>query len=277
MELVEAWLHLQFPEATVEFLNLGLPSETASGLSEPGHAGGSFPRPDVHERLARVIEKTRPDVLLACYGMNDGIYYPFSEERFDKFQKGIRKLHDQAAHAGIPVIHITPPVFDPVPLGGNTLPAGREAYPSPFEGYNGVLDRYSEWLVAQRGQGWEVIDTHGPMNQFLAAKRQADPKFLLAGDGVHANAQGHWIIAREVLRYLGAPDTLLDADSPDRLIQSFPRGTEVLALVQQRQGALKDAWLTAVGHQRPGMNAGKPLPQAEQEAAALSARLTPSR
>src|SRR2546425_2764856 len=42
----------------IEFLNLGLPSETVSGLSEEGHAGGQFPRPDLLERLARVLARS---------------------------------------------------------------------------------------------------------------------------------------------------------------------------------------------------------------------------
>ena len=166
------YLRAMFPAATVELLNLGLPSETVSGLSEPGHAGGSFPRPDLHERLARVLEKARPDLLVACYGMNDGIYYPFGEERFQKFQNGIKKLRERAAASGAEVIHLTPPSFDSVPLKGRTLPAGLAEYPSPFEGYNQVLDRYSEWLLAQRAKGWEVVDIHGPMNRFLAERRR---------------------------------------------------------------------------------------------------------
>jgi lysophospholipase L1-like esterase len=273
VEFVEAWLHLQYPDARLEILNLGLPSETVSGLSEPGHAGGSFPRPGVLERLGRVLEKAKPDLIVACYGMNDGIYYPLGDERFQKFQGGIRQLRDRAAKAGVRVIHVTPPVFDPLPLAGRTLPAGREAYPSPYEGYNTVLDRYSEWLLSQRAQGWDVISAHEPMNQYLAAKRRTDPQFILAGDGVHANPQGHWIIAREVLRHLGSPDASLNTDSPDAFFAADPRGTEVLALVRQRQGVLKDAWLTAVGHQRPGMNPGKPLAEAQREAEALTAKL----
>ena len=36
-----------------DILDLGLSSETVSGLSEPGHAGGAFPRPCLKERLER--------------------------------------------------------------------------------------------------------------------------------------------------------------------------------------------------------------------------------
>jgi len=53
VESVEAYFVTRFPEREIEFLNLGLPSETLSGLSETGHAGGAFPRPDLHERLGR--------------------------------------------------------------------------------------------------------------------------------------------------------------------------------------------------------------------------------
>src|SRR4051794_27319162 len=86
IEFLEAYLRLKVPALACEFLNLGLPSETSSGLSEPGHAGGTFPRPDVHERLDRILEQTKPDLVVACYGMNDGIYHPFSEDRFRKYQ-----------------------------------------------------------------------------------------------------------------------------------------------------------------------------------------------
>lgn len=275
VEWVETWLHLQFPEVQIEVLNLGLPSETASGLSEPGHAGGAFPRPGVHERLARVLEKTRPDLIVACYGMNDGIYFPFSEERFKAFREGITRLRETAAHQGVRVIHLTPPVFDPIPLTGRTLPAGLDAYPSPYVGYNEVLDRYSEWLLSRQVAGWEVVDVHGPMNRFLAEQRKINPKFELANDGVHANSQGHWLIARELLRELGASGSIVNSDDPAALLQSDPRAPEVLALVQKRQRLLKDPWLTAAGHQRPGMGSGIPLPDAERQAAEIARQLVP--
>ena len=111
------------------------------------------------------------------------------------------------------------------------------------------------------------------MSRFVAERRRLDPKFQLAGDGVHVNTQGHWLIAREFLRHLGAPDEIVSADNAEALIKSNPRGAEILKLVQQRQRLLKDAWLTHVGHVRPGMNKGKPLPEAEREAAALTSQI----
>jgi lysophospholipase L1-like esterase len=264
VEFVEAWIRMRFPSAGIDIVNLGLPSETVSGLSEAGHAGGAFPRPDVHERLDRALAKIKPDLVVVCYGMNDGIYFPFGEERFRKFQEGMIRLRAKATAAGAKVIHVTPPVFDPTPLKGRTLPAGLDAYPSPFGGYNTVLDRYSDWLTAQRAQGWEVVDVHGPMNGFLATKRRDDPAFILSGDGVHPNSQGHWLMARELLRHLGVADDIVSAETVQALVKSHPRGDDVLKRVQQRQRTLKDAWLTDVGHLRPGMRKGDPLADAER-------------
>ncbi len=269
VEMVEAWLRLRFPTAEFELINLGLPSETVSGLSEDGHAGGAFPRPDLHERLDPALAQVKPDLVVACYGMNDGIYFPFGEERAEKFRAGMKRLHKKVEAAGAKIVHITPPIFDPLPLKGRTLPAGLTAYPSPFEGYDEVLARYSAWLLSQRAASWEVVDVHGPMSRFLEEQRTSTPQFTVSGDGIHPNRQGHWLIARELLRYLGAPADLLAAPSSVPLFQSFPNGPEVLKLVELRQRLLKDAWLTQVGHKRPGMAKGKPVAEAEGEAAGL--------
>jgi lysophospholipase L1-like esterase len=126
---IEAYLRVQYPGRQLEFINVGLSSETVSGLSEPGHAGGSFPRPDLHERLARVLKQTKPDLVFACYGMNDGIYMPFDNERFQKFKDGINWLHDEVVKTGARLIHLTPPYYDEV--------RGKSV------GYAAVLDRYS--------------------------------------------------------------------------------------------------------------------------------------
>src|SRR5262249_42508903 len=112
----EACLLTRFPEREFDLIDVGLPSETGSGLSEPGHAGRKFPRPDLHERLDRVLQKLKPDLIMACYGMNDGIYYPFGDERFAAFTNGIYRLREKVLATGGQIIHLTPPVFDPVPL-----------------------------------------------------------------------------------------------------------------------------------------------------------------
>src|SRR3954466_4845697 len=80
--IVDYYLERLHPDKDFDVLGLGLASETLSGLSEEGHAGGKFPRPCLAERLGRVLEKAKPDVVFACYGMNDGIYQPLDRDRF---------------------------------------------------------------------------------------------------------------------------------------------------------------------------------------------------
>ena len=252
-----------------ELLPLGLSSETVSGLSEPGHADGKFPRPDLHERLDRVLAKTRPDLVVACYGMNDGIYFPLKDERFQAFTTGMQKLREKARAAGAEVVHLTPPVFDPVPIKERVLPAGLDAYPKPFEGYNRVLDRYSDWLLSQRAKGWKVIDIHGPINEALRQRRQVDPTFFFSKDGVHPNAEGHWVMTQQILKAWGVESkiTLDDLTKPEGNLNALYK------LVSERQRVLKAAWLSECGHKRPGVAAGLPIDQAQAKAAEISKKI----
>lgn len=258
VDFVETYLAAQFPQRQVELLNLGLPSETVSGLSEEGHAGGQFPRPDLHERLARVLDQTKPDLVLACYGMNDGIYLPFSEERFQKFKDGIIWLRDQVTKSGAKLILATPPVFDEL-KGGHP-------------GYGQVLDRYSDWLISQRGAGWSVVDVHGPMSQYLLEQRRRDPNFALAGDGVHPGETGHWLMAQQILLFLGAKE-LAGVAQPQQFRSGIAQGDALLKLIRQRQRLLRDAWLTDTGHKRPGLGQGLPLVEAVAKAAEINIQI----
>ena len=258
VEFVEAYFRSRNPTRAVEFLDIGLPSETVSGLSEDGHAGGKFPRPDVHERLERVLSKSKPDLVVACYGMNCGIYLPFAEERLAKYRDGLERLRKACAAHGAKVLHVTPPTFDEV-KGGHP-------------GYGATLDRYSEWLLGQRKVGWDVVDLHAPMNRYLADQRARDPKFFLAGDGVHCNETGHWLMAKQVLLHLGAKD-LADVADAKAMLAGHPNGDALLKLIQQRQRMLKDAWLTDTKHIRPGMKTGLPLDEAQAKAAELERKI----
>jgi lysophospholipase L1-like esterase len=274
VEYLEAYLRISDPAFRCEFLDLGLPSETVSGLSEPGHAGGAFPRPDLHERLERVLERTRPDLIVACYGMNDGIYHPASPARFEKYRDGMRRLRERAAAVGARVLHVTPPVFDPVPIRSKTLPPGLAEYRQPYEGYDEVLEQYSGWLLEQKAGGWDVVDVHGPMKRYLTEARRRDPGYRLADDGVHINDTGHWLIAREILRHWGVRDRrVIEAVGAEKVLEGDPHGLAVLKLVREKQRLLKDAWLTSTGHKRPGMKPGLPLEEAQRQARGLDDRI----
>ncbi len=254
VEFIEAYFATRFPARPIEIINVGLPSETVSGLSEEGHAGGKFPRPDLHERLARVLEKTKPDTVIGCYGMNDGIYLPFAPDRFAAFTNGLMRLRERVMAAGAKIIHVTPPVFDEARGKG--------------PGYANTLDRYADWMLGQRAAGWDVADLHDPLKRALEEGRKADAKFALANDGVHPGEAGHWLMAKAILEHLGAKD-LANTSTGPAMAGAHPNGAAILKLVQQRQPLMKDAWLTETGHQRPGISKGLPLVEAQAKAADL--------
>lgn len=262
--LIELQCRLHGISPLPDMVNVGLASETCSGLSEPDHP---FPRPDVHERLDRALAAVKPDVVVACYGMNDGIYHPFSEERFQTYQKGIRRLVEKAHAAGAKIVLMTPPPYDAEPLKGTDkiAPASREkyAYFQVYEDYDKVIHAYGQWILSGNTGGDMVIDLHTPLTNYVTEQRKTSPKFTLAPDGVHCNSEGHRMIAETVLKAWGLPDWK-------------PVSPEGAQLAKQRGSLLHDAWLSHVGHKRPGTAAGLPLEEAKAKAATIEADLIKS-
>ncbi len=256
----DTWLLTQGLEKIPAVIDAGLPSETVSGLSEDGHAGGAFPRPDLAERLDRVLKATKPDLVVACYGMNCGIYLPFDEARFKKYQDGIKSLKSAVEKAGAKLIIVTPPFYDDL------------RSPRAFS-YNGVLDRYGQWLVEQRKAGWMVADLHEPMTKEVAKRREADPKFTFQPDGVHPNSAGHWFVAQQLIAWFG-DESATTAATPEEFFKAKKLPPEVLPLVKQRVGVLRDSYVGTAGHKRPGVAKGLPIPEAEQKAAELTEKIT---
>jgi lysophospholipase L1-like esterase len=255
----DAWLVSQLRDEAPRVINAGLPSETVSGLSEEGHAGGRFPRPDLAERLERVLTITKPDLVFACYGINCGIYQPLDEQRLRRYQDGIRHLKRQVEAAGATLVLITPPFYDDQRAGKSFS-------------YNAVLDRYAEWLLEQREEGWSVVDLHGPMTAEVAKRRETSSDFTFQPDAVHPNTEGHWFMARQLIRWFGDEQAARAATAEEMLAaQKMP--SELLKLVRQRMTVLRDAFVAAAGHKRPGVRAGLPIPQAQQKAQELSKQI----
>lgn len=260
---VEAHLRMAGVDPLPELINLGLPSETASGLSEEGHP---FPRPTVHTRLDRALEKARPDVAVVCYGMNDGIYHPLNAQRFEAYREGINRIIEKSRAAGVQVILLTPPPFDPRPLraSGKLQPEGGESFGfgSMYAGYDDVLAAYADWILEQKERVAMVIDIRSPLLEEAAARRQQNPDFTFTPDGVHPTPEGHRIIAETILKAWGVKTS---PEPPDELLQQVTR----------RQTLLHNAWLSHVGHERPGMQPGLPLEEARAEAERLERKMAP--
>jgi len=242
-----------------EFINLGLPSEGCTGLSEPEHP---FPRPNVHERLDRVLSKADPDVVFACYGMNDGIYHPFSEERFAQYKDGINLLIEKVNKHGAKLILLTPPPFDPLPLKkkGKLLPADASefSWKEIYEHYDrNVIVPYGDWILQQKGRVHRVIDLHTPITEFVTEKRKDSPDFVLSNDGVHIDQKGHRLLAEAIYQAV-YKKTLPKLDESE------------VARIEKQHEIMHAAWLTHVGHKRPRVKDGLPLENAREKAAALN-------
>jgi lysophospholipase L1-like esterase len=258
--LFDAWVTGQRLEHPPIIINAGLPSETVSGLSEEGHAGGQFPRPDLAERLDRVLKLTKPDLVFACYGINCAIYEPFDEKRLAKYQEGIERLKKQVEQGGAKFVVVTPPFYDD------------ERSPKNGFAYNEVLDRYSDWLLSQREHGWNVVDLHGPMTKFVQEQRESKQEFTLQPDGVHPNDEGHWFMAQQLIGWF-ADQKSADAKTPAEMLKQNNVSDQAFALIQQRSTLRRDAYVGEAGHKRPGVAKGLPVKEAEAKAGELTKQI----
>ena len=269
---VDAYLRARWPDKNIHFMNLGLPSETACGLSEPHHP---WPRPDVHERIDRVIDKLDFDWAVVCYGVNDGIYHPFNELRFTRYTDGITRLVDKLSKGGAKVILVSPAAFDAGSVNPKRLlpdGGGDYGFRTPYVGYNEVMLKYAEWTEDFEGPAELKINITRPVTDAIAARRAVDPKFK-TGDGVHPNAEGYLMIAKVLLENFGIPQTEFGTglDLNNLLSNDLPAPQrKIVDLAQKRNSVLSVSYREHVGHRRPGAPKNPmPLPDALEKSAAL--------
>jgi lysophospholipase L1-like esterase len=202
IDYVGAYLMTRFPDKRFTLLNRGLSGETISGTSESAERS----RPNALDRFARDVAACDPDVVVACFGMNDGNYRPFDEERFARFQEGVRKLIARTrleTHARL--VLLTPPPFDPYRRIAGDPDATDFGYNYPAIDYDRTLERYSRWLVSLRAEGVAVVDVHEALSEHLRRRREEKVSFFLSADAVHPGATGHWLMAQGLLRAWNAP------------------------------------------------------------------------
>lgn len=203
VEYFDAFLRTRFPQHRYEVINRGISSETISGTSEPDHDPR---RPDAHRRFARDIPPLRPDVVVACFGMNDGNYHPFDEPRFRAYQEGVRRLIRRTREeAKADLVLMSPPPYDPYRRRASDPEAVHFGYKFAAIDYDHTLARYSQWLLTLREEGFRVADVHTASNQHLQQRRRQRVSFHLAPDAVHPGPTGHWLMAQTLLETLSAP------------------------------------------------------------------------
>lgn len=233
------------PQKSFDIYALGLSSETLSGLSEPKHP---FPRPCLFERLGRALEKAKPEVVFACYGMNDGIYMPLDDARFDAFKQGVRKMIEQCQAAGVKEIFLlTPPMYDYVKQPGENF-------------YEDVLQAYAAWELTLKQPGVHVIDLNTPMRKARESRKQPFSK-----DRIHPGDDGHLLMARTVLAALGVQTP----EEPAATVKADP----LFKLVDQKRKLRAGRWMSHIGYTRGKTVAPGELGDAEQQAAKLQEQI----
>jgi lysophospholipase L1-like esterase len=184
-------------------------------------------------------------VIVACFGMNDGNYFPWDEERFKAFQRGIRELIAKTkAETKARLVLLTPPPYDAYRRLVLDPEAKTFGYKYPAIDYDDVLARYGAWLMTLHGANVLVADVHTRMNAYLRERRAENVSFHLAADGIHPKAEGHWVLARTLLAAWQAPP--FRAGETEQAVAALEHGAfqtpDMKRVLQQVHERLESEW-----------------------------------
>ena len=242
------YLQRLHPEKDFDIYPLGLGSETVSGLSEEGHAGGRFPRPSLFERLERVLTKVKPKIVFACYGINCGIYKPLDEERFNAFKSGVKRLIAKSKKSGVEQIYIvTPPIYDATTKVGQF-------------NYDSVMASYAAWEMTIKEEGVQVINLHSAMREARDARKK-----VFSGDRVHPGKEGHLFMATSILKGLGFETASEDVGE---VLQD-----PLFKKVDQLRSFRGKQWMKHVGYTREKVVKPQPLGETEKTVSKMQAEI----
>ncbi len=272
VSFVEYYLDRDFPQAKLDIVSIGLGSETVSRLTEKSHP---FPRPCVFERLQRALDAVKPTMVVACYGMNDGIYHPQRPEYLKAFQDGIHRLSAMVHAAGAELILLTPPPFD-APASRSVRPesASDFGFDHPFAGYDSVLGDYSAWEKSlPASEARLVVDLHSALNGAITGLRRQNPQYKFTGDGVHPQLFGHLLMAQAILHALGMEVSGGDAETDLKAIRADP----LYQLVRQQREKRSAGWLDFVGYTRDKTVKTASVDETEKAVAGLQVKIDDQR
>jgi len=191
VEVVKKYLGEKHDDLQLKVVNLGLSSETVSGLSEPIH---NPPRPLLFNRLDQILEEAQPNVVFFYYGINDGIYHPFREANFEAYKKGVQRFLDEMQDREIKVMLLTPTPFLQKEEIANPLEEGETySYKNPYYLYNKeVMQVYRDYILSvEHPSVVQKIDIYQPL---------LEQKELAFGDDpIHPTKAGHQLIAKTII------------------------------------------------------------------------------
>lgn len=266
ISFLNTYLNLYLPDSGLELINLGVSGENLSGLTEKGHP--YEPRPCGLDRIEKALELLKPDWAVLCYGINDGIYQPFSQERFEAYQSGCRKAVAMVKSRGIKIAFITPAPFDCISAdqsGALLTPSasalgdeeqGEYKEGTMYRGYDRVMKTYSQWILDELKSELDIaVDMRTPMLDWAASMRAERP-MAKTGDGVHPSLEGHMVMAKAILKSLfgiGLGESFRYAMEKD--------GFRLFNLTHQRDSLAHRYYKELIGHGNPDKE--KPITEEE--------------
>ncbi|MFY0599748.1 MAG: SGNH/GDSL hydrolase family protein [Cyclobacteriaceae bacterium] len=196
IELLRSFIAKRYPDKKVELINLGLSGETITGLTEESHPG---PRPYLFDRLESLLDEHKPDVAFYCYGINCGIYQPFSQDTMDRYKQGFERIEKETTSRNIELVLMTPPPFALTDEQKNTLLSENlEIYtwqkPWPDYDEDVMIKEYEFVKQFAESEEYRLIDIRTPL---FAQKEKA-----YSVDPIHPNETGHGIIASAIVKQL---------------------------------------------------------------------------
>lgn len=121
-----------------------------------------------------------------------------------------------------------------------------------------------------------MADLHTAMTAELAERRKVNANFTFQPDAVHPNQEGYWVIASQLIAWFGDREAA-ESQTPEKMLEAAKLNPSVLGLIEQRVRLRRDAYVGAAGHKRPGIAAGLPVPEAEEQARALTEKIRQSK
>jgi len=179
------------------YVNLVKRAIEAKGISvktiEAGIPGNESK--DMLGRLDSAILRKRPQWMTIMGGVNDVAHLARGQGNptLEKYQKNMTDLFDKCAASNVNVIVFTATMFERT---GDIEKAKENVLQKP----------YNDWLRAEtKRRGLPVADVNAVMWRTWNAEKPKNGR-LFTHDGVHMNARGQFMLARELLRTMGLPE-----------------------------------------------------------------------
>ena len=182
---IELYLTTRFPDWNLTFINAGISGDTATGGAN---------------RFTPHVLAEKPTALTIDFGMNDGGYGEFKQDRFDGYVKNTEAMLKAAKEAGVRVAVISPNAVEvrSKPQLKTYLETQQQFY-APLKD---LAAKYDDTFVDQYAITREI--------EAKIAADNADVKPF--PDGVHTSPAGALLMAHTILVGLHAPAVVSDLE-----------------------------------------------------------------